>query len=83
MIPICQCCGQEMVMQKQTTASLKKGGKCRVRRFYCELCDITETLYADGWRDVITDPRDAVNDVTRMHKREEDNQNEIHDTDAN
>lgn len=83
MIPICQCCGQEMVIQKQSTAQLKKGGKCRVRRFYCELCDITETVYADGYRDMITDPIDAVDAVTRMHKQEEDNQNESYDTDAN
>jgi len=74
MIPVCQQCGQEMSLQKQGTVSVKRGN-CRVRRFYCDLCDITETIYADGFRDVFGEPKLALEYVKRKFDQEEDNQN--------
>lgn len=74
MIPVCQQCGQEMALQKQSTVAVK-GGKCRVRRFYCDLCDITETIYADGVRDIFEEPKLVLGDVRKKFDQEEDNQN--------
>ncbi len=69
MIPSCQQCGQEMTLQKQGKTTIKGIYKCRIRRFYCECCDITETIYADGYRDVVSDSIDAVDEVKSMHQR--------------
>lgn len=34
--------------------------KHRIRRFHCDLCEITTTIHADGERDLIIEPLDAI-----------------------
>ena len=53
--PICDSCKQPMVLAKQfeTKPRGKKKTKYRIRRFKCELCDIGQTVFADGEVDKI------------------------------
>lgn len=50
---ICESCGQEMMLQKNFGA--KKRGiaqrKYRIRRYHCELCEISHTVFANGVED--------------------------------
>ncbi len=53
---MCLCCGQQMELKKYIP-STKKGnrGKARgyrIRKFWCDLCEVGQTIYADGGRDV-------------------------------
>ena len=49
----CQSCGQLMkiVLKKKV-----KGKIYRVRKFYCGLCDLYETVYGGGQRDIVDHP---------------------------
>ena len=46
----CLSCNQEMVLQKKfdTKPRGKKKTKYRIQRFYCSLCDISQTQFGDG-----------------------------------
>lgn len=46
----CDSCGQEMKLEKSFGAKPRghKKLKYRVRRFRCDLCDISKTVFADG-----------------------------------
>ncbi len=59
--PICDSCKQPMVLAKQfeTKPRGRKKTKYRIRRFKCELCDIEQTVFADGEIDKIIE-RNAV-----------------------
>lgn len=52
---ICQNCSQEMVLQKKfdTKPRGKMKTKYRIQRFYCSLCDISQTQFADGCVDKV------------------------------
>lgn len=62
--PICDSCKQPMVLAKQfeTKPRGKKKTKYRIRRFKCELCDIGQTVFADGEVDKII-VQNAVDDA--------------------
>lgn len=47
----CDSCGSEMKLDKTGHVKTKDRHNCRVRRFYCSICDITKTIYADGMMD--------------------------------
>lgn len=49
----CDSCGQELELQKNF-GNKKRGIKqkqYRIRRFHCNLCNISKTLFADGFKD--------------------------------
>jgi len=50
-------------------------GKYRIRRFHCDLCDHTETIYAEGRRDLNMEPKRVIDDVNKMYRQQEDNCN--------
>lgn len=49
----CDSCGQELEVQKDF--GIKERGlkqkKYRIRRFHCELCNVSKTLFNDGFKD--------------------------------
>lgn len=47
---ICPSCNQEMSLQNKfdTKRRGKKKTKYRVQRFYCDLCDISQTQFGGG-----------------------------------
>lgn len=54
----CDSCHQPMKLVKKGRTTRTKN-KSRIRRFHCDLCDITQTIYADGERDLIHEPMEA------------------------
>ena len=64
LLPICDSCKQPMVLQKQfeTKERGRKKTKYRIRRFKCELCDIEQTVFADGQMDKVK-VQNAVDDA--------------------
>lgn len=73
-IPNCMGCNTPMKLDKQSKAHQKSyGRKYRIRRFECDFCDYSETIYADGFRDTIIDPHKAKEDVEQMYKQMEEN----------
>lgn len=54
----CESCNQPMKLVKKGRTTRTKN-KSRIRRFHCDLCDISHTVYADGQRDLIYDPIEA------------------------
>ncbi len=55
---LCDSCGQEMKLQKNFGVK-KRGQKqkqYRVRRFHCDLCDLSRTIFADGYKDEFLEP---------------------------
>lgn len=59
-----------------TSAPKSKNRSCRIRRFFCELCGITETIYGEGYRDLIGDPMSAKAQIEEYFKQEEKNRYE-------
>ncbi len=54
----CDSCHQPMrLVKKGRSRKLKRS--TRIRRFHCDLCDITTTIFADGYRDLIQEPLDT------------------------
>jgi hypothetical protein len=49
----CESCGTEMQLEKDFGIKNrgKKNKRYRVRRFHCELCQISKTIFADGFPD--------------------------------
>ena len=49
----CESCGIEMELLKDFGIKPRgeKRKRYRVRRFHCELCNITKTIFADGFAD--------------------------------
>lgn len=52
-IPLCELCGQEMILDKkfETKPRGKTKKSYRIRRFLCELCGTHDTIFADGTND--------------------------------
>jgi transcription elongation factor Elf1 len=50
----CPQCSCEMTIDKkfETKPRGVKKKKYRVRRFYCKICDIYETIFADGFKEL-------------------------------
>lgn len=68
--PACEGCGQEMKLVKSGKAKVYPFH--RIRRYWCQLCDYTKTIYADGLRDEIFKPAYAKSEVKKMYKQEEE-----------
>lgn len=68
----CQSCGQEMTLSKKVTHHGVRS-KYRIRRFVCTICDITETIYADGDNDLKQEPRRAIEQINKQYKQDETN----------
>jgi hypothetical protein len=49
----CNSCGEKMKLQKNFGVKPRgeKQKRYRIRRFHCELCGISETIFADGYLD--------------------------------
>jgi hypothetical protein len=49
----CDSCGQELKLEKNFGVKPRgeKQKRYRVRRFHCDLCNISKTIFADGFRD--------------------------------
>ena len=67
MIPNCDSCGQPMRLSA-TGHGFGYKGRFRIRRFHCDLCDISFTIYASGERDIVNEPREAIDEVQQMYK---------------
>ena len=60
---LCQSCGQAMKVVSSRKHKLKtKPGFCRVTIWQCELCEIRETIYANGDYDLYQEPHEAIRD---------------------
>lgn len=69
--PNCDCCGQEMKLAKAGHVNVDRG-VCRIRRFYCSLCDIYKTIYANGSYDDDIMPYIAVKDQQKLFRQQQD-----------
>ena len=65
----CMSCNQPMRLLKKI-----KRNSYWIRRFYCDICDITETIYADGERDINIEVLESINDIKQMYIRDEKNE---------
>lgn len=60
-IPRCLSFNEPMKLQhKHSRPSKTNSYNYSVRRFICELCDTVEVIHAEGERDIVVDPREAV-----------------------
>ena len=75
MIPECEICHTEMILDKRLPNHKTKTGICRVRRFKCPVCDYKIVIYADGERDLEFEPELAIKAVDKFHKQETENRN--------
>lgn len=70
MIPNCDSCHQPMKLVKQGK-STKGKYQHRIRRFHCDLCDITTTIHADGQRDLVFEPLETAMESGNINNSEE------------
>lgn len=72
----CDSCRQKMKLIKslKTKEKGKVLRKYRVRRFHCDLCNISKTIYGDGKYDEELLPEYAKEDSEKMYKKQEDNE---------
>lgn len=69
MIPNCQCCGVEMTFIRELPSKLRY----KFRRFRCDICDIDETIYAAGTKEIEIDPQKVLDDIETYYKQQEEN----------
>lgn len=69
--PYCDCCGEIMKLSKSGHVNVEGGVKCRLRRFWCKICDIYKTIYADGSGDE-NKVYDALEDQKKLIDRQTD-----------
>lgn len=70
---LCSICTAPMEMvSKKYSRKRRSNEKYRIRRFKCTVCDFEETVYADGQRDELFEPRKAIDKVNREFRKEED-----------
>jgi len=68
---LCDICTAPMEMVNKKYATSKKGGgKYRIRRFKCTLCDYQKSLYGEGIRDEILEPYNALKQAEKQFKQE-------------
>lgn len=67
----CDGCNLPMLLVKKG----KSKTKYRIRRFYCEICDIATTIYSDGGRDLVYEPANAILEVNEVYKQEKEARN--------
>lgn len=74
----CDCCGQQMRLKEKLPSkkSKKSGSVYRVRRYWCELCKIQKTVFADGYRDEVAEIEYAKGEILLIQKQEEENRTE-------
>ena len=58
---ICQSCNQQMKLVLKKKYKNFHGEK-RIRKFHCELCNLSETIYGTGNRDVEQNPLKITNE---------------------
>lgn len=71
MIPECLICNRPMQLVKSIKP--KKGTQYRKRRFHCDLCSYSTTIYADGVMDLKLIPDQAVEDAKKQNKLQHKN----------
>ena len=50
----------------QTIGKSKHTNKFKIRRFYCELCDVSETIHGDGKYDLVFEGRLAAIEASKI-----------------
>ena len=73
MKPLCDICGQEMEFKER----VKSKKPYRIIRYFCELCNHQQTIYADGYRDLVVEQIWAKEDVEKMFKQEKENRDQL------
>ena len=67
----CDSCHQPMKQVRKQSTTPKRS--FRIRTFRCELCNINQAIYADGYRDENAEQAWAAEEVTKMYKQQERN----------
>lgn len=72
---LCDSCNQPMKLLKRTTvlSATIKNKKFRKRRFWCNICDIGKTIYADGHFDEDVNPFLVQEESKSLFKEQEEN----------
>jgi hypothetical protein len=70
----CLICNQPMKMVKKMASHVGLSNTYRRRRFQCTVCDYSELVIADGYKDDEHEPYMANEQVKKMYKQSEDNQ---------
>ncbi len=75
----CDCCNMPVKLiqrLKNTKPNQSSPTGNRVRRYYCDICDLTKTVFADGWKQDFIDPMLAKEELQDMYKSQSEIENE-------
>ena len=75
---------ESVLMDLDKTFPRKKGkhGIYRVRRYKCLICGYEQTIHADGWRDLETEPDRAMDEAKKQYNQEEKNEDKLRVSDS-
>jgi hypothetical protein len=68
---LCDMCGSPMELTK-LVGTKQSGRKYRQRWFRCIACGYEKKVYSWGFCEEVIEPRQAIGDINKMFKKEED-----------
>lgn len=74
----CDNCNQPLrqIEKLETKPRGKFKKKYRIRRFFCDLCEIPKTVFATGYRDSQVEPENAIDEVKKLYEQENEARNQ-------
>jgi hypothetical protein len=74
MTPVCINSQVEMKLDERLKGTHTRG--FRIRRFVCPVCGYRTTIFGDGFRDLVADPRKAVEEAQKLYPVDKTKANE-------